>query len=204
MAPAYAAVVLTGGRSRRLAGVDKTALTLAGRTIRQRVLDAVTDARLVVVSGPTVGTAPPTSQSTPRIVTVREEPAGGGPLAGLAAAVPRLSEELVVVLAGDLPFAAGLPAVVAAELARRPGVDAAVPLDETGRPQPLAAAYRLGPLRSALGRLAPTAGRPVRALLAELTVHQVPSNRLPDGALVDVDTPDDWARARTRAAGEAS
>ena len=49
---AYAAVVLDGGRSRRMGGVDKPSLRIAGRTLRARVVAAVSDAAVVVLVGP--------------------------------------------------------------------------------------------------------------------------------------------------------
>ena len=73
---AYDVVVLTGGRGSRLGGVDKAGLAVGGVAIGARVLAAVPDAgRSVVVGEPVPGAD----------VVVREEPVGGGPVAGLAA-----------------------------------------------------------------------------------------------------------------------
>ncbi|MBM0207341.1 nucleotidyltransferase family protein, partial [Micromonospora sp. STR1s_5] len=49
----YAAVVLAGGAARRMGGVDKPALPVGGRPMRDRVLAAVTDATPRVVVGAT-------------------------------------------------------------------------------------------------------------------------------------------------------
>jgi len=95
---AWAAVVLAGGRARRLGGIDKPGLTVAGRTLLDGVLDACHGAEPVVVVGPRRPTAGPVHWR-------REEPAHGGPLAALAAGLEAVPPgvELTAVLAADLP-----------------------------------------------------------------------------------------------------
>lgn len=95
----YDAVVLAGGAARRLGGEDKPALNLGGATLLDRVLAACRDASSTVVVGPRRPTARP-------VVWAREDPPGGGPLPALAAALARVNEDVVVVLAADLPFVA--------------------------------------------------------------------------------------------------
>lgn len=81
----YAAVVLTGGAGRRMGGVDKTALPVGGSRMRDRVLAAVADARPRIVVGP--------ADDLPAGVRgVREQPAGAGPVAALAAGLALLYE----------------------------------------------------------------------------------------------------------------
>ncbi|MER5393911.1 NTP transferase domain-containing protein, partial [Saccharopolyspora sp. NPDC002686] len=46
----FAAVVLAGGRARRLGGVDKVLLPVGGRTLLDRTLDAVAEADPLVVA----------------------------------------------------------------------------------------------------------------------------------------------------------
>ncbi|MGF1661898.1 MAG: molybdenum cofactor guanylyltransferase [Kineosporiaceae bacterium] len=188
----WAAVVLAGGRSRRMGRRDKTALKLAGRSLRERVLGAVAGAEEVVVVGPEVG---PSAGCDGRVVTVRENPPGGGPLAAVEAALPHVRAEVVVVLAADLPFAAGVPEALVAALDGASGADGAVPVDAGGRRQPLAAAYRTAALSETVAGARPTAGRPFRDVLTRLRVIDVPAATLPRGALVDVDTPEDWRAA---------
>jgi molybdopterin-guanine dinucleotide biosynthesis protein A len=91
----FSAVVLAGGAGRRLGGVDKGALELGGRTLLARALDAVAGAGEVVVVGEPVD----------GVRTVREEPAYGGPVAGLYAGRDALREPApwLVVLAVDMP-----------------------------------------------------------------------------------------------------
>ena len=93
----FDAVVLAGGQGRRLGGVRKPALDIGGRRLLDIALDAVAGAETTVV----VGAALPTARTGEWI---QETPAGGGPVAALAAAMPLVRSATVVVLAADLPF----------------------------------------------------------------------------------------------------
>ena len=94
--PTIGAVILAGGRSERF-GRDKIVARLAGRPLIDHVLAAVpADWEVVVVGRP---------RSTARTVRwVLEDPPDGGPLAGVAAGVDTLGSEIVVVIAGDMPW----------------------------------------------------------------------------------------------------
>jgi molybdopterin-guanine dinucleotide biosynthesis protein A len=188
--PPYSAIVLTGGRSTRL-GRDKTAAFVGGGTVLQRVLDSCADATAVVVAGPPVEVAEPAP-----LTWVRERPAGAGPLAGLAAALPHVATPVVVVLAGDLPFSGALVPALLARLTTSTA-DAVVPVDADGRHQPLAAAYRTPPLRRALTELEPVAGRAVRDVLARLAVDELTDRSVPARALLDIDTEAELRLARS-------
>lgn len=174
-----AAVILTGGTSSRMGGTDKSALAYAGRSLLERALAAVADARETVVVGP--------AQETTRPVTfVREDPPLGGPAAGLLAGVDALSgaATLVVVLAVDMPLVG--PETVRRLAAAAAGRDGAFLAGPGGRRQ-LAGVVS----RAALDRARPPrgteAGLPVHRLLAGLDLADVAS----DGAEArDVDT---WA-----------
>lgn len=169
---AYDAVVLAGGRATRMGGTDKTGLVVGGLSLVDRVRGAVGGAVRTVVVGPEVD---------------------GGPVAAIAAALPRLSADLVVTLAGDLPFIGGgirplLDAV-------REGGDAAV-LVAGGRRQHLAAAWRRAALVEAVARLDSPVGSPVRRLFDGVGVVEVPDLV---GWSTDVDTPADLEAARAAA-----
>jgi hypothetical protein len=71
-----------------------------------------------------------------------------------------------------------------------------VAVDADGQRQPLAAAYRTAALRRAMAGLGDGAGTAMRAVLAELVVHELAAPQLPPGALVDVDTPAALREAR--------
>jgi molybdopterin-guanine dinucleotide biosynthesis protein A len=163
----WTAIVLTGGRSRRL-GTDKATAVVAGQRMIDRVLEQLHTVQVVVV-GPDPGVA--------GVTVTREDPPGGGPVAGIAAGLAHVHTEWVAVLAADMPFAVpmllGLPQTA----------DAVVPVAD-GHAHPLSAWYRV----AALPPL--TAGMSMRAVLASLSVHYVD---VPAGAVVDIDTPADLA-----------
>lgn len=95
----FAAVVLAGGRGARLGGVDKASLEYDGRTLLEHVLDSLIDAEEIVVVGHAVPTTRP-------VTFTLEDPAGGGPVAGLFAGTEALLRrpDLVGVTAVDMPW----------------------------------------------------------------------------------------------------
>ncbi len=166
------AVVLTGGTAARLGGIDKASIRLDGVTLLERALAATSAAREVVV----VGTETPTTRP---VTWTREDPPGGGPAAGLLAALDRFtaSPDLVVVLAVDMPkVSSGTVARLTWAVEASAEVDGAVLVDATGRRQTLAGVYR----RSALQAARPADreqehGLPVRRLVERLRIVDVPA-----------------------------
>jgi len=186
-------LVLAGGEGTRFArerpGADKLLAPLAGSGPLALLLgelvagDAARAGRVVVVGPPRTLPA--------GVRQVREDPPGGGPLAGVAAGLALVGTGVLVLLGGDQPFAASaVPRLVGALLAG--DADAAVGLDARGRRQPLLSAHRTAAARAALAALPAAAGRPLRALLGGRVV-EVPVSA--EEAL-DVDTPDDLDAAR--------
>lgn len=181
----FAAVILAGGRARRLGGVDKMALTVDGRTLLDRSLAAVADADPVVIVGPR-------REVTAAVHWTREDPPGAGPLAGLAAGLAALPEDLgaehqVAVLAGDLLGV--LPDTVArlrTALAARADAGGALLVDDAGFRQWMHGVWRLGVLREQVS--AASAGAPLREVLGRLPLVEVPAR---GDEAADVDTPDD-------------
>lgn len=176
------AIVVAGGRGRRLGGRDKPALEVAGRSLLDTALEAVTAARITVVVGP----------KRPITRAVRwtwEEPADGGPLSALAAglrALPRDSD-VVAVLAADLP---AVDADTVDTLVRAIDGDGVVAADSSGRLQPLLAAYRAEALQRALAGIGEPHGQPMRRLLDMLKLATLDVG----SAAEDIDTPGDLAR----------
>ena len=181
------AIVLAGGPARRLDGADKPALTVGGRSLLRRVLDAVAGAERVVVVGPR-----PTEELPAHATWRREEPPGSGPVAAIAAGLGPLTAEYLLVLAADLPFVAGAVPVLCDAVR---GHDAAALVDAGGRANYVAAAWRRDALVRALGVLGSPAGAAVRALYAGVDLVAVPD----DGWGADCDTWDDVRAARARA-----
>jgi molybdopterin-guanine dinucleotide biosynthesis protein A len=150
-------VVLAGGTSRRF-GSDKLTAPLHGSTVLETVVRSLPQDWPVVVVGP------PRDCGRP-VTWTREDPPGGGPLAGVAAGVAQVETDVVAVVAGDMPYAGpALVTLVAALRTASPDLGAVVAVDAQGVPNPLLTAYRTASLREALP--VPAADRPARLLLA--------------------------------------
>ena len=173
----YDAVVLAGGRSRRMRVADKTALSVGGVSLLDRVLQATTRARSVIV----VGAERPVARS---VTWVQDEPSGGGPAAAVGTALPVVSAEIVVLLAADLPF---VTTAHIEQLAEAVTDDGAVYVDAGGAEQWLCSAWRA----QTLCGLPLTAGGSLRHALGSLAFE-----RLADALVaIDCDTPEDLRRA---------
>ncbi|WP_043840740.1 molybdenum cofactor guanylyltransferase [Amycolatopsis taiwanensis] len=177
-----AGIVLAGGAARRMSGVDKPMLEVGGMPLLRRAISALRGVSPVIVVGPRRAGLPP-------VTWTREEPPGGGPVAGLAAGLALVppGKDLVVVLAADLP---GLrPSTVDKLVAALGAADGAVLVDADGKRQWLIGAWRTARLRAALP--SSPGGVSMRKLLGGLstvTVGEAP------GESADVDTPADLER----------
>lgn len=158
--------------------MSKPELVLGGRSLLDRTLDAVVEAREVVIVG------------GPRRESARwtlETPAGGGPVAAVAAGMSELSGDSgrarwTVVLGVDTPAVAdALELLLTAR-----GGDGAWCVDRDDREQPLLAVY----LTAALAKAIPEqpAGASMRTLVSGLNMARVPA---PGDTARDVDTWDD-------------
>ncbi|MBU4335159.1 MAG: NTP transferase domain-containing protein [Actinobacteria bacterium] len=180
-------LVLAGGRARRLGGVSKADVVVAGRALLDRVLDGADAARSVVVVGPA-------DLLRDGITVVQENPPFGGPVAGIEAGFAALGaagEVPVVLLACDVPRAAHAVPLLLAALVENPAADAAHIVDVEGRAQLLVGACRRAALRSALASAADDVrGMSVRALVGGWRQVAVAD---PGGLAEDVDT---WAAAQ--------
>jgi molybdenum cofactor guanylyltransferase len=180
-------IVLCGGTSNRLGGVDKTRESLAGTTVMDHLLDGLPSGWPVLCVGE--------QRATTRSVRwCRESPAGGGPVAGIAAALEHLddlSTEVCVVVGGDMPFAASALPMLVDSLNTQPGLDAVLAMDPDGRGQPLLAAYRCQALRSALPPQ--PGGARLMDVIGDLVTGTVACEAR---TTLDVDTPEALERAR--------
>src|SRR5262245_33737265 len=128
------AAILAGGRARRFGGRDKSALVVDGRSILERQLaelTAISDD--VFLAGARADTAVP-----PGIRVVFDREPDCGPLGGLDGALAAARDEILLVLACDMPFVTR--PFLAHLLAAARGVDAVVPRTEHGY-HPLCAVY---------------------------------------------------------------
>jgi molybdopterin-guanine dinucleotide biosynthesis protein A len=128
-----------------------------------------------------------------------------GALGALCLAIERAPTDVVVILAGDMPFVTA--GFVKALLVALAGHDAAVPRTAGDGWHPLAAAYR----RSVAARLRAGLDAGERRVVAAVTAlapaaldDDVLAALDPDGTLLcNVNTPDDYARARHLATARA-
>src|SRR5690348_2205329 len=127
MATRVGGVLLTGGASRRL-GTDKASLVLDGETLAARAARVLT-----AVCNPVIEVGDGASG----LPSVRENPAGAGPLAALVAGVDTLGVAPVVLLACDMPF---VDVPLLRLLAEWPGDGTVVPVND-GRMQYACARY---------------------------------------------------------------
>ena len=213
------AIIVAGGRAKRLGGIDKTALVWHGRSLLAGVLRAADAARRICV----VGSDADLPASVLRTV---ERPRWGGPAAAIVTgldalagspgagshasarqATPRddgtdTAADWVVVLAGDLVRADDAVAELLAELGRSlsepragaepdPVVDGLISVDAGGRRQPLLAVYRRAALASSARLLGPAENLSVTSLIGGLNLVEL---HLGDALSDDVDTPADAAR----------
>lgn len=187
--PEAAAVILAGGRARRMGGTDKLALAVGDRSLLDRVLGAAqARCRPLVVVGPRRPTA------VDGVSFVREEPPGGGPVPAVAAGLDAVGPAaVVVVLAGDLALLAMTDVGRLVDGLTDPAVEAVAALDHRGRPNPLLAAYRTPSLRVALAALGARSGG-VRA--AALLPSSIVTVDLGGVATTNVNDAGDLERAR--------
>ena len=213
------AIILAGGRSSRLGGSPKAELVIGSRRLVDIAVDAAAavDARRTVVVGPDDLVAAP-------VITARERPPFGGPVAGLAAGLAALDRLDAGVGASDrgdgasdrgdsgdtdtetaaadrwvLVLTCDLPLAreAAAELvaaARIASGEAQGICFDDGRTQWLPAAYRREALARAIIALGDPHGASMRALGTHMTLTTIPD---PGGLTADVDTWQDVERARS-------
>ena len=186
-----AALVLAGGRARRLGGADKPGITIAGRSLLASVTAAALDAGAsrVVVVGPARAEV-----TGARVLFAIESPPGAGPVPALRAGLAHVSEPWLFLLAADLPFLSS----ACLEKVRRAAKDAvagALVTDREGRPQWLLSCWRTGPISTALDEYG---GGSLGGLLAPLHPAQVAIGTEPGQPppWLDCDTAEDLAAAR--------
>lgn len=206
--PEFDAVILAGGKAARMGGPDKPALEVGGQALLVTVARAAAEAgaaRLVVVGPERAGPIGRALAGLPgEVVTVREKPAGHGPVPALRRGIAEVTAGWVALLAADLPFLTSewLPALLLQ--ARGAGAAGAVLADSGGRPQWLAGCWRSSVLLTALSvyqgdslggllrPLSPVLVGPRSAAYAAVAGERVPAQP----PWLDCDDPAELAAAR--------
>lgn len=170
-----AAFILVGGRSSRFAG-QKAAAELGGISIIRRIADAIRAALsvpviLVAADEAQLLTSGAADMLEGFVFDIFE---GRGPAGGLHAALANTDADWAFVTACDIPFLS--PELILLLRDRiSEDIDAIVPIQPDGRPQPLAAFYRVATVRDELGRLLerPRPALSLREVLGQLDVVEV-------------------------------
>jgi molybdenum cofactor guanylyltransferase len=188
--------ILAGGASRRM-GRDKAGLVLDGETLLARAVRRLRPVvREVIVVGP-----PERSLLVPDVRVVPDDRPGQGPLGGVYTALGAASTDRVFVMACDMPFVQ--TDLVRCLLSLAGAYDIVVPRSERGTEQ-LHAVY----MRACLPAVAACLDTGALAI-ASLYSHARTYVMEPDEwavydplhlSLVNVNTPEEWEAARTRAA----
>ena len=183
-----AAIVLAGGRSARLGGVQKANVEIDGVPLADHVYAAVRGCTPVIAVGPD-------DIGRPGVRLVRERPLFGGPAAAVGAGIAAVGSGIATLkgseatetwlLACDLPRAAELVALIA-KVPIPDDADGVVAEDAEGRMQWLAGRYRVSAVQSAVAQHPNVTGISIRKLFADLRLHAVDDG----GTAVDLDT---WA-----------
>lgn len=212
--PKVTAVVLAGGRSDRFGGpkleAELDGASLVGRAVR--VVAAIADE--VVVAGPPLSSLEPPGKS---VRFVPDDEAFAGPLAALAGVLGSVTNELAILVGGDMPALA--PDVLVAMLQRLvsdPDVDAVVLQAPPGvagsgagseplapKLQVLPVALRVRPASIAAREAMRAGDRSLVRLLGRLRSIELPAAAWlaldpAGGTLLDVDVPADLDRIRER------
>lgn len=173
------AIVLAGGRARRLGGVDKMLSWVGGRPLLAGVVAALADLDRVAVVGPQRDL----TLDRP-VLWAREDPPFGGPAAAVAAGLAALDpapDDSVLVLAGDLVRPDLVVEALRSEDGNRVGID------PSGHRQWACSRVRAGDLAAAVHSV-DTTDSPLRAVIGAVAPVDL---LLRAEACADVDTPDD-------------
>ncbi len=189
--------ILAGGRARRMQGLDKSTLDVAGTSIIDRqlaVLREVADELRIVAADP------PAYARYGVPVSADLEP-GFGPLGGLYTALHLSTVPHTFVVACDMPFVSRALVERLAALAA-PDVDVVVPRTRDGS-HPLCAVYARSVL-SAVRRRMDRGALALKGLLEDVRVAELGPEEMtrldPDGILLfNVNTPHDYREACSRA-----
>lgn len=188
--------MLSGGTSQRF-GRDKLSEPIGGRDLLGTAIADLPAGTQVLLVGPE-------GLARPGLRTVREDPPGGGPAAGLVcglrAALADADVTAVVVLPGDAPLAGRAARRLVERLQADPSHDAVLGVDPDGREQPLQLAVTRPAAQALIAAAGPTggAGASVRALVHAALDTMLVREPLSHAETFDIDTPGQLAAWRAR------
>ena len=184
------AFILAGGASTRM-GTDKSQLLIERQTFTDRIantLRQVTDSVILVGRSAVDSSLPSVPDVYPQ----------WGALGGVHAALTACKRDWAIVVACDLPFVTSALFHHLASL--RLDHDAVVPVQQDGRPQPLAALYRVDPCLQTTTELIETGHRRPLDLLETVQTRWVAFAEIrnldqAEQFFVNINTPEDYDEA---------
>ena len=190
-------VIQAGGRSTRMGGEPKALLELGGKRIVERVVDALA----AVLTDLLMVTNTPERYAFLHLPMVADRYPEGGALGGIFTGLAAAAGDAAFTVACDMPFLH--PEVVRLVVARAGEADVVIPRvgDQYETMHALYAKACLAPMETRLraGQLKIVGFFPdVRVL--EVDAAAVARHRAPELAFMNVNTPDELARARALAA----
>ena len=184
------AFILAGGASSRM-GTDKSQLLIDRQTFTERISETLlklTDSVSLVGRQLDTSVLPSVPDVYPK----------WGALGGLHAALTACKRDWAIVIACDLPFVSGELFLSLASL--RLDHEAVVPIQPDGRPQPLAALYRVDPCRQRATELIEAGRRRPLDLLEAVKTRWVSFDEIrnleqSERFFVNINTPSDYYEA---------
>jgi molybdopterin-guanine dinucleotide biosynthesis protein A len=186
-------MVLTGGRSSRF-GSDKSLARIGDKSSLEWIVGAVPQEMPIIIVGP----EPTLPLEHPAGVHVlREEPEGGGPVAGLWAGLQGCASEHIFLVATDMPFV--LPYLLQIEIKNLENTDAFLYRDPEGFLQPLAGVYNTAALARRFSEIGDPYGQSMRQFVSGLKVHELTMSKELAESFLDIDTVEQLSTAITYA-----
>ncbi len=192
-------VIIAGGRSRRMGGVDKRFLSIEGRPLLQHVIERLRPLveEIIVV----------TREPEPRIAAwnvrqVTDRYPGHGVLAGVHAGLTAAQGRWAIVVSADLPFLNPELLKALVDRAEAGEADVVIPRRESGL-EPLHALYRPERCAPAAERAILRGERRIIAFFPEVRVDEVPPDFLrrwdeAGDSFFNVNRPEEWAQVLDR------
>lgn len=186
--------IIAGGSAARM-GIDKAALEFG----ESRLIELAARA-LSSVAGERISIAGANRDFAPQYPAFPDsDEADPGPMAGLRSALEYGTSDWIAVIACDMPFVTGN---VFSKLADEiEDVDAVVPLQPDGRPQPLCALYRRRSVLKAVIERPVGRDRSLRVLLGDMDTRYIAFDAFremenAENLFLNVNSPGDLARAK--------
>jgi molybdopterin-guanine dinucleotide biosynthesis protein A len=199
------ALIFAGGRATRLDGVNKALLDVGGRTIIDRILEALqplVDEKVLLANDSSL-------EQHPQVRLVYDPRPHAGVLPALAAGLEAARGDICLAVACDMPFVSRQVFGGLLDLQRQEDADVVIPRT-TGFLEPMHAVYRREPVLRAIRAALDRGEQRMTSYFSDVRVREVTEADLDSllvtlqdsagNAFFNVNTPEDLAEARRIAA----